>query len=76
MNTTSVEHSKFENELLTILSDLSSCSHNKSDVFKDAIKIRLFESLQTYYKELSTAFEYLDYRDEINLMNKYERVMR
>lgn len=68
--------SNFSRQLNGILTDLQSHRRDKSELMEKCVEVRLTKSLQTYYKEMIAAAEYLNYRNNDNLIKKYERVMR
>lgn len=72
----STETSKFKIALNDILEDLSHHHRNKEELARIYIQSRLNKSLNTYYQSLIKTFEYLDYRNEDNLLRKYKGIIK
>lgn len=73
---TSIETSNFSHNINEILNELSHHHRNKSELVVLYLQNRLNKSLSTYYQELIKTYEYLYYRDNDNLIKKYERTMK
>lgn len=70
--------SKFQIELESVLKDLKKVHTNedKNTLMTEFINQRLNKALNNYFSELEKAKTYLEYRNDVNLLKKYERVMR
>lgn len=73
---TSTETSNFHNNLNEILCELNEHHRDKSTLKLFYLNERLNKSLSTYYHEITKTFEYLSYRNDDNLIKKYERIMK
>ena len=73
---TSTETSNFINNLNEILCELNLHHRDKSTLKLLYLNERLNKSLSTYYHEITKTFEYLSYRNDDNLIKKYERIMK
>ena len=70
------EISNFHHNIEEMLDDLSHHHRSKDELVTLYIQNRLNKSLSTYYQELMKTYEYLDYRNDDNLIKKYERIMK
>ena len=59
--------------LNNILNDLSNYHRNKKELLIYYINQRLNKSLETYYKDLSSSYNYLSSKDTINVAKKFNR---
>ena len=72
----STETNNFYHNLCDILHELNKYHRNKEDLKLFYLNKRLNKSLETYYHDIVQTFEYLDYRDNDNLIRKYKGVMK
>lgn len=63
----------FDVQLINILDDLSRYHRNKHKLLAYYINERLNKSLETYYKDLSSSYNYLSSKDTINVAKKFNR---
>ena len=64
---------KLEVSVENILVELQSHHRDRTKLLGDFIQERLVQATQSYYKDLTQSFDYLKYRNEDNLIKKYER---
>lgn len=57
-----------DKDLYNIIDDLNRYKRDKSKLLTFYVNERLNKSLETYYKELSSSFDYLNHRDGVKVM--------
>ena len=72
----STPETNFEQILIGIAKDLRSHHSSREEFISKCVNERLSKSLSNYFNELEKTKLYLEYREEKNLLKKYERVMK
>ena len=67
--------SEFSSNINTIIKDLSFYHRNRNDLINMYVQERLNKSLQEYYHSILKTFDYLNSRNDVNLLKKYKGVV-
>ena len=63
----------FEQELLLIRNDLNKHHRDKSKLLEYYINTRLNKTIDAYYSDLMDSYNYLNNRDEFNMIKRMSR---
>lgn len=63
----------FEQELLSIRNDLNKHHRDKSKLLEYYINTRLNKTIDAYYSDIMDSYNYLNNRDEFNMIKRMSR---
>ncbi len=63
----------FEQELLSIRNDLNKYHRDKSKLLEYYINTRLNKTIDAYYSDIMDSYNYLNNRDEFNMIKRMSR---
>lgn len=63
----------FKSKLYNILKDLKHHNRDRSTLLQESIEKRLDDALTNYNKDIAQSYNYLYYRDSLNVLRKLNR---
>ena len=63
----------FKSRLYNINKDLENSKRERHEILSESIEDRLNNALESYIKEIYESFDYLQYRDDIRVMQKLNK---